>query len=216
MTLTLRAHAILLDMDGTLVDSTPVVNRIWADWAREHGVDVDAVLAIAHGRQGQDVMAELLPDRPQSVNIAENDAMLRREVNETDGIIEVPGAAALLASLAGVPHALVTSANVPLATGRMTAAGLSVPAVAVTAEDVAASKPDPEGFVRGARLLGVAPSDCVVFEDSAAGIAAGRAAGATVVGVGDTAAGHGADVTIPDLTGVTVTSSADGVEITIA
>ena len=216
MTESLTARALLLDMDGTLVDSTPVVNRIWSDWALAHGVDVDAVVRAAHGRQGHDVMAEFLPDRPHADNLRQNDEMLAREVAETDGIVEIPGAAAFLASLAAVPHALVTSANVPLAAARMSAAGLAVPAVAVTADDVAESKPAPEGFLKAAAILGVDPADCVVFEDSHAGVAAARAAGMRVIGVGAAAGFHNPDHLVADLTGVAVARGDDGtVTITV-
>ena len=103
-----------------------------------------------------------------------------------------------------VPHALVTSADVGLSTARMAAAGLALPDVRVTAESVGASKPDPEGFLKGAAELGVAPEDCVVFEDSGAGISAGRAAGMRVVGVGPRAGVHRPDAVVRDLTQVRV------------
>ncbi|GAA4660942.1 HAD-IA family hydrolase [Gordonia humi] len=201
---TLSARAVLLDMDGTLVDSDAVVERLIGEWARRHGLDVDRVVRLSHGRQGHEVMAELLPDRPMEQNHIENRELLARETVETDGIVAIPGAAALLTALADVPHALVTSATLALARARMRAAGLGVPAVAVTADDVTESKPSPEGFLRAARLLGVPGSECVVFEDSRAGVAAGRAAGATVVGVGAASADYGADHVVNDLTDVTV------------
>jgi sugar-phosphatase len=136
--------------------------------------------------------------------------MLAEETADMDGVVEVPGAAAFLASLDGLPHALVTSADVALSTARMAAAGLSLPDVRITAESVGASKPDPEGFLKGAAELGVAPGDCVVFEDSGAGIAAGRAAGMRVVGVGPRAGLHGPDVVVEDLTRVRVEPAPDG------
>ncbi|MCF8569460.1 HAD-IA family hydrolase [Gordonia sp. HY002] len=200
--LTIPAHAILLDMDGTLVDSDAVVDRLMGRWASAHGLDVDTVLRMSHGRQGHEVMAELLPDRPAEENLADNEELLAAEISDTDGIVEIPGAARLLAALVDVPHALVTSATLPLAQARMTAAGLVVPDVAVTADDVTESKPSPRGFLRAAEILGVDPTRCVVFEDSRAGIAAGLAAGATVIGVGEDVAGYGADHTVADLTSV--------------
>lgn len=202
----LTARALLLDMDGTLVDSDAVVERIWRCWAVRHGLDADEVLKVVHGRQGHASMAVLLPDRPVEQNLADNARMLAEETADTDGVVEVPGASAFLAALrgAGVPHALVTSADVPLSTARMAAAGLPLPDVRITAESVGASKPDPEGFLKGAAELGVAPADCVVFEDSGAGIAAGRAAGMRVVGIGARAGIHGPDVAVPDLRQVRV------------
>ncbi|MEU8031383.1 HAD-IA family hydrolase [Streptomyces sp. NPDC049099] len=206
----LTARALLLDMDGTLVNSDAVVERVWRRWAGRHGLDGDEVMKVVHGRQGHASMAVLLPDRPVAENLADNARMLAEETADTDGVVEIPGASAFLASLRGLPHALVTSADVPLSTARMNAAGLPLPQVRVTAESVGASKPDPEGFLKGAAELGVAPADCVVFEDSGAGIAAGRAAGMTVVGVGPRAGVHAPDVAVPDLTWVRVEAAADG------
>jgi mannitol-1-/sugar-/sorbitol-6-phosphatase len=206
----LTARALLLDMDGTLVDSGPAVQRVWQRWATAHGFDIDTVLRVAHGRQGFATMAELLPDRPMEQNHADNRRMLAEETADTEGVVPIAGAPAFLASLTGLAHALVTSADDALARARMGAAGLELPALAVTAEHVTASKPDPEGFLAGAARLGVAPGDCVVFEDSEAGVAAGLAAGMRVVGVGATAAAHGPTVAVPDLTAVTVTAGPDG------
>ncbi|MGX9295131.1 HAD-IA family hydrolase [Tsukamurella paurometabola] len=211
----LTGRALLLDMDGTLVDSHAVVERCWSRWAREKGLDPAEVLAVAHGRQGHATMAALLPERPVEVNLAENRALLAQETADTEGIVPVSGAPAFLAALGGAPHALVTSADVALSTARMGAAGLPLPAVRVTAEDVRASKPDPEGFLRGAELLGIDPADCIVFEDSEAGIAAARAAGMRVVGVGPQAARFAPDVQVDDLTAVTVTVDGEGIHVAI-
>ncbi|MES9519358.1 HAD-IA family hydrolase [Streptomyces capoamus] len=206
----LTARALLLDMDGTLVNSDAVVERIWRRWAERHGLDGDEVMGVVHGRQGHASMAVLLPGRPVEQNLADNARMLAEETADTDGVVRIPGADAFLAALAGVPHALVTSADVALSTARMHAAGLPLPAVRITAESVGASKPDPEGFLKGAAELGVDPADCVVFEDSGAGIAAGRAAGMTVVGVGPRAVRHEPDVAVRDLTEVAVEPLPDG------
>ncbi|MFJ6618296.1 HAD-IA family hydrolase [Kitasatospora sp. NPDC091335] len=206
----LTARAVLLDMDGTLVDSDAVVERCWSRWAERHGLDPAEVLAVAHGRQGHATMAVLLPERPAEANLADNELMLAEERADTEGVVPVPGAPAFLASLAGLPHALVTSADQPLARVRMAAAGLPLPPVLVTAESVGASKPDPEGFLKGAAALGFAPADCLAFEDSGAGIAAARAAGVRVVGVGPRALPHRPDAQAGTLAAVTVTAGPDG------
>ena len=206
----LTASALLLDMDGTLVNSDAVVERIWRRWAAEHGLDGDEVMKVVHGRQGHASMALLLPGRPMEQNLADNTRLLAEETADMDGVVAVPGAPEFLASLRGLPHALVTSVDVPLSTARMAAAGLARPEVRITAESVGASKPDPEGFLKGAAELGVAPADCVVFEDSGAGIAAGKAAGMRVVGIGARAGVHGPDVVVPDLTRVRVEALEDG------
>ena len=205
----LTARALLLDMDGTLVNSDAVVERIWRRWAHTHGLDGDEVMKVVHGRQGHASMAVLLPGRPMRLNLEDNARMLAAETADLDGVVPVPGAPEFLASLRGVPHALVTSADVPLSTARMAAAGLELPEVRVTAESVGASKPDPEGFLKGAAELGVDPAQCVVFEDSGAGIAAGRAAGMRVVGVGPRAAAHGPDAVVRDLREVRVEAAGD-------
>lgn len=208
----LTARALLLDMDGTLVNSDAVVERCWRRWSERHGLDFDKVIKVVHGRQGYASMAVLLPERSMEENYAENREMLAAETADMEGVVPVPGAEAFLASLSleGAPHALVTSADVPLSTGRMAAAGLALPAVRVTAESVGASKPDPEGFLKGAAELGFDAADCVVFEDSGAGIAAGVAAGMRVVGVGPRAGEFSPTVQVDDLTQVRVESVAGG------
>ncbi|MEU7030633.1 HAD family hydrolase [Streptomyces sp. NPDC046275] len=206
----LTARALLLDMDGTLVNSDAVVERCWRRWAERHGLDPEEALKVVHGRQGYATMAVLLPDRPMAENHADNRAMLAEETADLDGVVPVPGAPAFLAALAGLPHALVTSADRALSEARMGAAGLPMPRTRITAESVGASKPDPEGFLKGAAALGFEPADCVVFEDSEAGLRAGRAAGMRVVGVGPRAAAFAPDVHVEDLTGVRIEPAADG------
>lgn len=209
-TAVLPARALLLDMDGTLVNSDASVERIWRRWAERHGLNADEVMKVVHGRQGYASMALLLPNRPMEQNYAENARLLAEETADTEGVVAIPGAREFLASLDGLPHALVTSADVALSTARMAAAGLEQPAVRITAESVGASKPDPEGFLKGAAELGVDPADCVVFEDSGAGIAAGRAAGMRVVGIGPRAGFHRPDVVVRDLTQVRVERTPEG------
>ncbi|MFE3326777.1 HAD-IA family hydrolase [Streptomyces sp. NPDC059176] len=211
----LTARALLLDMDGTLVNSDAVVERVWARWSVEHGLDPHETLKVVHGRQGYATMAALLPDRPMEENHAENRTLLAQETADLDGVVPIAGAPAFMNALSALPHALVTSADEALAQARMKAAGLPMPGVRVTAELVGASKPDPEGFLKGAAELGFAPADCVVFEDSEAGITAARAAGMRVVGVGPRAAAFGPDVHVEDLTRLQVARGEDGT-ITLA
>jgi mannitol-1-/sugar-/sorbitol-6-phosphatase len=206
----LTARALLLDMDGTIVNSDAVVERCWRVWAAEHGLDPDEALKVVHGRQGYATMAALLPDRPMEQNHADNRVMLAQETADTEGVVPVAGAPAFMAAIAALPHALVTSADEALAQARMTAAGLPMPRTRVTADRVGASKPDPEGFLKGAAELGFAPADCVAFEDSEAGIEAARSAGMRVVGVGPRASALAPDVHVQDLTGLRVESTPDG------
>ncbi len=203
-------QAVLLDMDGTLVDSDAVVDRVWRRWAERHGLDGDEVIPVVHGRQGQATMAALLPQRPVVENLAENALMLAEETADLDGVVPVAGAPGFTASLTGRPHALVTSADRALAAARMGAAGLRMPPVVVTAQDVSASKPDPEGFLKAAADLGFAARDCVVFEDSEAGVSAGLAAGMRVVGVGPRAAAFHPTIHVASLHGLRVEPTGTG------
>jgi len=203
-----RAAALLLDMDGTLVDSTAVVERLWTEWALAHAIDPARVLAIIHGRQGQESMAMLLPDRPHEINLAENRDLLALETAQTEGVVAIAGAAQLLRDLVGLPHALVTSATLGLAQARMDVSGLAMPPVVVTAEDVTRSKPDPEGFLAAARALGIEPGACIVVEDSVNGIHAGLAAGMRVIGVGAHAVG--ATWRVMDASGIHVAPAPGG------
>lgn len=216
MTTTLTARAALLDMDGTLVDSAAVVERLWLEWAEPYGLDRETVLKTVHGRQGWQSMAILLPERDHAINIEQNLELLARESAETDGVVEIPGAAALLRALQGLPHAIVTSADVALMTARMGASGLTIPELTITAERVTNSKPHPEGFLLAASALGFEPADCVVFEDSGAGIRAGLDAGMAVIGVGPHAPAFGPAHRVDDLTRVSVAPSGDGFEIRIS
>ncbi|MEV0372022.1 HAD-IA family hydrolase [Streptomyces sp. NPDC050636] len=209
-TTTLTARALLLDMDSTIVNSEAVVERCWRRWAAEQGLPADDVLKVVHGRQGWATMAALLPDRPMELNMADNRRMLAQETADMDGVVPVPGAPAFMDAIAGLPHALVTSADIALSDARMGAAGLAMPSVRITAESVSASKPDPEGFLKGAAELGFAPEDCLVFEDSEAGITAGRAAGMRVVGIGDRATEFAPTAHVRDLTQIRVEALVDG------
>jgi HAD superfamily hydrolase (TIGR01509 family) len=181
-----RIAAVLLDMDGTLVDSDAAVERAWAAWSAEYGVPVDAVLAIAHGSPAERTIRRVRPDLDDA-GVA---AAVRREhelqYDDLSDVVATRGAAALLATLdrLGLPWAVVTSADVRLAGNRLGAAGFTAP-VLVTVEDVTAGKPDPEGFRLGAARLHVDPADCLVVEDSGPGLAAGRAAGAVTAALRD-------------------------------
>ena len=126
-TTVLTARALLLDMDGTLVNSDAAVERIWRRWALDHGLDPDEALKIVHGRQGYATMAVLLPNRPMEDNYADNREMLALETADTEGVVPVPGAPAFMAAIEALPHALVTSADERLAQARITAAGLRMP-----------------------------------------------------------------------------------------
>jgi mannitol-1-/sugar-/sorbitol-6-phosphatase len=179
----LTAAAALFDMDGTIVDSTAVVESLWRRFGREHGVDADTLLAYSHGRRTPDVVRRFLPDASAAEVQAVSAELERRELDSDDGIVEVPGASALLAGLT-LPWAVVTSAPRGLAVRRMVGAGLPVPGVLVPADEIRHGKPAPDGYLRAAELLGVDPADCVAFEDAEPGVLSALDAGARVVVVG--------------------------------
>ena len=180
----IECRGILFDLDGVLVDSTPAVTRVWAGWAREHGFDPDEVTRQAHGRPSISTIRELLPHGDHA---AEDREVERREIADLDGVVPLPGAVELLRALPPERWAIVTSCSRPLANVRIAAAGLPLPKHLVTSTDVRKGKPDPEPYLTGARILGFAPSDCVVVEDAPAGIRAGKAAGARVMALRTTA-----------------------------
>ena len=172
-------RAFLFDMDGTVLNSIAAAERIWAAWAVRHGVDVDTFLPTIHGVRAIDTINRLaLPGVDAEAEAA---FITEAEIEDVEGIIEVPGAADFLKSLPANQWAIVTSAPKALALRRMAAAGIPQPLVMVTAEDVSAGKPDPAGYRLAAERLGVEPADCLIFEDATVGILAAEAAGADLI-----------------------------------
>lgn len=170
--------AFLFDMDGTILSSIAAAERVWRRWALEHGIDVATLFATMHGVRAIDTVARHAP--PGIDPRTEADRITLMEIDDVEGTEPIAGAAAFLSAIPEGRWAIVTSAPRPLALARLRASGLPIPSVLVTAEDVTTGKPSPEGYLLGAERLGVAAADCLVFEDAAAGIAAGEAAGATV------------------------------------
>ena len=185
MTTTLSCRAILFDMDGTLVDSTVVVEQVWARFADRFGLDLAVILETSHGRRMEDSIARF---GPAGIDVAE----VKKDLSDfefvtTEGVVAVRGAADFVRSLPADGVALVTSAGRELATMRMRSVGVPIPGVVVTAEDVDRGKPHPDPYLAAAAALGVDPADAIVFEDADAGIESGLAAGMRVVVVGSAA-----------------------------
>lgn len=179
----LTVRALLFDLDGVLVDSIVGVELAWREWATGHGFDPDAVIAVVHGRRAADTVAEVAPHLNLQEEVA---ALSHREATDPRGLVAVPGAAELIARLQPGQWAVVTSGTRAVATFRLGVGGIPVPATMVAAEDVTRGKPNPEGYLRAAELLGFSPAECAVVEDAPAGIAAARAAGMQSVGIAST------------------------------
>ncbi|MFG1871688.1 HAD-IA family hydrolase [Micromonospora arborensis] len=170
----------LFDIDGTLIDTRLVVADAWRDVAARFGADANAILLTCHGRRDEDVVAEFFP---RHVRAAVVDRIAAVEQDRAAEVSAMAGARQLLASLPQGTWAAVTSGSRRLMTARLRGAGLPVPEVLITADDVRFGKPHPEGYLAAAALLGAEIERSVVVEDSPAGVAAGRAAGAFVVGL---------------------------------
>jgi sugar-phosphatase len=167
--------AFLFDMDGTILTSIKAAERVWGQWARGHGLDVDAFLPTIHGKRTEETIRAL--ELPGVDPVREAAFITRAEIEDVAGIEAIKGAADFLAGLPRERWAIVTSAPRLLAEARILAAGLPMPGVLVAAEDVERGKPAPDPFLLGARKLGVAPADCLVFEDTLAGLQSAQAAG---------------------------------------
>lgn len=171
--------AFLFDMDGTILNSIASAERVWGRWALAHGLDLETFLPFMHGKRGIDTITSLnLPGVDPAV---EAEKILRGEIDDVEGVVALPGAAEFLAKLPADRWTIVTSSPLELCRARLRAAGLSEPALKVTAEDVTIGKPDPQGYRLGASRLGMDPADVLVFEDVPAGIKAGEAAGSEVM-----------------------------------
>lgn len=203
----LDCAVVLFDLDGTLVDSHICVRRTWSAWCRRHGLDSARLFEISEGRRNRETVQLMAPHLDVEAEVAE---LTDAEEQCDDGVTAIPGAASLLATLPRDRWAVVTSAWLRLAEIRLGLAELPVPAVMITADDVERGKPNPEGYLKAATLLGAAPADCLVFEDAPAGLEAAAAAGISAIRVGRTPVPPDAQYRwhVPDLTGIQISAYA--------
>src|SRR5215470_1069842 len=174
----ITCEGILFDLDGVLVDSTPAVARVWSWWARQHGFDPENTVRRAHGRPSISTIRELLPNADHAY---EDREVERREIEDVEGVVPLPGAMELLQALPLDRWAIVTSCTRKLAFVRIRSAGLPEPKFIVTSTDITKGKPDPEPYLKGAQALSFNPRGCVVIEDAPAGIRSGKSASARVI-----------------------------------
>lgn len=203
---------MLFDLDGVLVDSTPAVARVWAWWAKKHGFDPEEVVRAAHGRPSLATVREYLPNGD---HLAENREVERREIEDTGGIVALPGVLELLRSLPRERWAIVTSCTRALAEVRLRAAALPCPIALVTSNDIKNGKPAPDPYLKAAVALGFPPADCIVVEDAPAGVRSGKAAGARVIGISalseeDELRENGADWVVENCAAIRLAAPVDG------
>ena len=213
--ITISCNGVLFDMDGILISSIGSVERSWTRWCRMRGVDPEYAISVIHGRRAVDSLRAIRPDLDveKELEILED-----FEVEDVADIVVLPGVRELLQALPHERWTVVTSATERLARVRLQTAGLPVPDVFVHGETVTEGKPHPAPFLAGARLLGVPPEHCVVFEDSASGVAAGKAAGCTVVATLFTHPSddlHQADYIVQDVTGIRPVAHNGAIELRI-
>jgi len=180
-----KYRGFLFDLDGTLVDSLPAVNRAWSSWGARHGLAAQQVLDYIHGKPAINSLRHFMAGQSEAAIQAEFRWLEQLEAEDTAGVQAIAGAHALLTTLNAldIPWAIVTSGSIPVAHARHKAAGLPLPEVFITAEDIKFGKPNPEPYLLGAERLGLSAPECVVVEDAPAGIIAGLEVGSAVVAV---------------------------------
>ncbi|HGY2645057.1 TPA: sugar phosphatase [Klebsiella aerogenes] len=211
----MQCKGFLFDLDGTLVDSLPVVERSWCKWGDRFGIPHDEILGFIHGKQAITSIRHFMPGRSEEDIQAEFRFLEQIEATDIDGIVALPGALSLLNTLneAGIPWAIVTSGSIPVAHARHRAAGLPMPKVFVTAEQVKKGKPAPDAYLLGAELLGIPAQQCAVVEDAPAGLLSGLAAGCRTIAVNvpaDAPRLDEADLVLTTLESLRIERQADG------
>jgi mannitol-1-/sugar-/sorbitol-6-phosphatase len=204
-------EAVIFDLDGTLIDSTPAVLRSWNTWTSEYGLPPLDLLK-HHGTPSASVVRTVLPEE---LHESATRRISEIELANLHDVVVLPGAVEALASLAGAKSAIATSCTVPLAEARIAASHLEPPSVLVTADDVAHGKPHPEPFLQAARRLGVDPHRCLVVEDAPSGLEAARAAGCFTLAVVTTTPREAlkADAIVTDLSEVRFATDHEGIRV---
>ncbi|SEP81884.1 HAD-IA family hydrolase [Microlunatus flavus] len=203
--------AVLFDMDGTLVDSTAAVYRAWARWAVEHGLSEDQMRG-HDGIPAASIVAKFLPEAEREAGVLRINEL---ELNDTEGLLVLPGATEALAAVADAPNAIATSCTMPLAKARIASSGLVAPKVLVTADQVEHGKPAPDPYLLAAERLGVDPTRCLVVEDAPLGLQAAKAAGCATLAVVTTTAREKlqADAVVSDLSEVRFEAGPEGIRV---
>jgi mannitol-1-/sugar-/sorbitol-6-phosphatase len=207
-------EAVIFDLDGTLIDSTPAVERAWKTWAGEYGLTATE-LGRHHGVPSASVVRAVISEDRYKAAVQR---ITELELADVHDIVVLPGAAEALASLVGAKNAIATSCTVPLAEVRIAAARVVPPTVIVTADDVVNGKPHPEPFLQAARLLDADPRRCLVIEDAPKGLEAAQAAGCFTLAVVTTTPREAldADAVVTDLSEVRFDIDHAGIRLKLA
>lgn len=211
-----RCRAILFDLDGVLVDSAECVEKTWREWARRHHLDPDRVIALAHGRRAIETVRLIAPELSADAELAE---LAASEATTAEGVCEITGARELLERLPAGGWGVVTSGIRSVAEFRLRYTRLPLPTVMICADEITRGKPDPEGYLTAAERLARFPADCVVIEDTPAGIESAQAAGMRVVAIATTYPLErltGADAVVERLTDLMVANKGDEIQIDIS
>jgi sugar-phosphatase len=176
-------RAVLFDVDGVVLDSYAGYRSVWSRWCALRGVDLELAWAATHGRRPTETVAEVAAHLdPQDEYL-----VLKALLAEAGDVFPAYEAApALLSALPASGWGVVTSGQRETVLARFEASCIPAPAVLVDGDDVTSGKPSPEGYLKAALLIGAAPEDCLVVEDAPAGVAAGKAAGMTVLALSTT------------------------------
>lgn len=209
----LHCRAVLIDLDGTLMDSAPRILRAWQAWGQRNGIAFETILNVIHGRRSIDTIRLVAPWLPVEEEVA---ALEADEISDMQDVRLYPGAADLMEQLRNLPHAIVTSGSRRAAEARLRYVGLLIPEVLASGDEVEAGKPAPDGYILAARRLGVPRGDCMVVEDSPVGVEAGKAAAMRVVAVASTHPAEAlkqADAVVRELADIDFRMRTGGIEV---
>ena len=181
--------ALIFDMDGVIVDSNPLHRQAWTAYNRRFGIETDETMhQRMYGKRNDEIVRDFFGADLDAEQVAGHGAAKESLYREMMAPVLreslVPGVAEFLSRYRDLPIGMATNAEPPNVEFLLdnTALRPFFRAV-VNGHQVSRPKPEPEIYLKVAELLGMTPSDCIVFEDSQAGVQAARGAGARVVGI---------------------------------
>lgn len=177
-----QKKGVLFDLDGTLIDSTPAITRSWSAVLTEMGISLD-VLPSLHGSPSKQSLRRLMPESDDAEINHWAKKIEDLEVEDTEGIILLPGAQELFDYLDSrrVEWFIVTSCTRELGISRANSVGLTLPPRSIFYNDVVKGKPHPDPYLLGLERLGMNAHEVLVLEDAPAGIKSGKSAGIEVI-----------------------------------